>query len=121
MTPSPATSVNAIPLAPKAPTETPKANKYCFIRIGKNCPAVTPTKITKDYWRDNYNRVLQDQGIHIERFDADPRLPRERILTLISRLGEMETRANAAKAFIKEQIFEKIFKEKEYPEVVVKD
>ena len=51
----------------------------------------------------------------------DPRLPRESALTMLSSLGETETRATIAKVFIKEQIFEKIFKEKEYPEVVVKD
>ena len=127
LTPSLAMSTNAIPvkdptwLAPKAPARTPKVNKYHFIGTGKNCPAGTPTKITKDYWRDSYNKVLQGSEIHVERVDVDPRLPRERKLTVLSSLGETETRANMAKVFIKEQIFEKIFKEKEYPEVVVKD
>ena len=40
---------------------------------------------------------------------------------MLSKLGEKETRAALAKNFIREQIFEKIFKEKEYPEFVVKD
>ena len=102
---------------------TPKAimNKYHFIGTGKNCPAVTPTRLTKAYWRDNYNRTLQGSGVHVERVEVDPRLPRERVLTVLSKLGEIETRTVLAKNFIKEQVFEKIFKEKEYPEVVVKD
>ena len=40
---------------------------------------------------------------------------------MLSKLGKTETRTILAKTFIKEQIFEKIFKEKEYPKVVVKD
>ena len=116
-------SANAIPV--KDPTKalagTPNVTKYHFIGIGKNCPVVTPTKITKDYWRDSYNRVLQGLGIYVERIDIVPRLPRERKLTVVSRLGETETRATMVRVFIKEQIFEKMFKEKEYPEVVVKD
>ena len=96
-------------------------NKYSFIGTGKKCPAVTPTKITKNYWRENYNRILSGTGIHVKRVEVDPRLPRERILTVISELGETETRSTLAKHFIKEQIFEKLFKEKEYPEVVVKN
>ena len=89
--------------------------------MGKKCPAVTRTKITKDYWRQNYNRILSRTGIYVERVEVDPRLPRERILTVISELGETETRSTLAKHFIKEQIFKKLFKEKEYPEVVVKN
>ena len=47
----------ADPVPPKeAPTE--KASKYHFIGTGRNCPAVTPTRLTKAYWRDNYNRIL---------------------------------------------------------------
>ena len=65
--------------------------------------------------------MLQRPEIYVERVDVDPRLPRERKLTVLSSLGETETRANIVKVFIKEQIFEKIFKEKEYLEVVVKD
>ena len=98
-----------------------KVNKYHFIGTGRNCPAVTPTRLTKAYWRDNYNRILEGLGVHVERVEVDPRLPRERVLTVLSKLGEKEARAVLAKNFIREQIFEKLFKEKEYPEVVVKD
>ena len=78
-TASPAMMSNAIPLpaVPRRENKSPTMKKYCFIGMGKNCPAVTPTKITKDYWRDNYNRVLQGTGIHIERVEVNPRLPRE--------------------------------------------
>ena len=53
--------------------------------------------------------------------EIDPRLPRERILLVLSKLGETETRATIARHFIKNQVFEKIFKEKEYPEIVVRN
>lgn len=82
---------------------------------------VTPTKITKDYWRDNYKRILQGTGIYIERVEVNPQLPREQVITVISKMEEKETRSILAKHFIKEQIFEKLFKENEYPEVVVKN
>ena len=120
-TTSPATTSNAIPVKDPTKASAKMTTKHHFIGTGKNCPAVTPTKIAKDYWRDSYNRALQGLGVHVERVEVDPRLPRERKLTVLSRLRETETRANMAKVFIKEQIFEKIFKEKEYPEVVVKD
>ena len=77
--------------------------------------------MTKEYWRDSYNKILQGTGIHVERIDVDPRLPRERKLTVISKLEEKDTRSTMAKLFIKEQVFEKLFKEKEYPEVVIKN
>ena len=115
----PATAANVV--MPKK-TETPtKTNKYYFIGTGKNYPVVTATRLIKEYWRDNYNRILQGTGIHVERVEVDPRLPRERVLTVISKLGDTETRSILAKNFIKEQVFEKIFKEKEYPEVVVRN
>ena len=107
--------------AAKDETSTEKVNKYHFIGTGRNCLAVTPTRLTKAHWRDNYNRILQGTGVHVERVEVDPRLPREWVLTVLSRLEEIETRTTLAKNFIKEQVFEKIFKEKEYPEVVVKN
>ena len=45
------------PVPPKkAPTHT--VHKYHFIGTGRNCLAVTPTRLTKAYWRDNYNQIL---------------------------------------------------------------
>ena len=126
---SPATGPNTIPLkntAPLNPNATPlrgegASSKYHFIGTGKNCAAVTATPTLKSNWRDSYNRILQGTGIHIERVEVDQRLPREMVLTVISKLGETTVRSTMAKMFIKEQVFEKIFKEKEYPEVVVKN
>ena len=116
-TPTPATASNAIPLQP-GPA---KLNKHHFIGTGKNCHAVTATGLTKAYWRDSYNRLLQGTGVHVKRVEVDPRLSRERILTVLCKLGETETRATIARHFIKNQVFEKIFKEKEYPEIVIRN
>ena len=96
-------------------------HKFQFIGTGKNCPAVTATPTMKNNWRNSYNRILQGTGIHVDRVEVDQRFPRERILTIISRLGETETRTAISKHFTKEGVFEKIFKEKEYPEVVVRE
>ena len=71
------------------------------------------------YCRDKYNRVRQGTGVHVERVTADPRLPRERKLTLISALSKAETRTTISKNFTREGIFEKIFWDKEYQEVVI--
>ena len=127
--PRPLPPANAVPPKAKAqipqrPTESgnrDKPKKYRFIGTGRNCPAVTATIHSKASWRENYNKILQGTGIHVESVEVDPRLPRERVLTLITKLGETETRATIAKHFIKEQVFEKIFKEKEYPEIVVRN
>lgn len=88
---------------------------------GRNCQAFTAIRISKTLWRDSYNRILQGLGLHVEGVEVDLRLPRERILTVLSKLRETETRTILAKNFIRKQVFEKNFKQKEYPEVVVKN
>ena len=119
---SPATAANAVPLAKtrstKTGTETPKTT-YRLIGTGRNCPAGTFTTAMGHYCRDRYNRVLQGTGIPVERVTVDPRLPRERKLTLITTRSEAETRTIISKNFTREGIFEKIFWDKEYQEVVI--
>ena len=125
----PAPTSNAIPLSdmpatgantsPFAETRNTSKNTYHLIGTGKNCPAGTFTTGMGNYCRDKYNKTLQGTRVHVERVTVDPRLLRERKLTLIIELGEAEARTAISKCFIRERIFEKIFRDKEYQEVVI--